>query len=68
MSDPTEAEAALTEARRSVADRVVVNPYLFALETGAPAPFPLEEREIIRANGPTVRTDTGKQAAAARHV
>ena len=41
---------------------VVVGPYLMevAAETGAPRP--LSNREVIRARGPTVRQDLGKQA------
>ncbi len=41
---------------------VVVGPYLMevAAETGAPRP--LSNREVIRARGPTVRLDLGKQA------
>jgi hypothetical protein len=66
--DPTQAEAALGRARQFVTDRLVVNPYLFAVEVGERGPVPVEEREIIRAAGPTVRTDTGKQAQQARHV
>jgi hypothetical protein len=53
-----EAEAALARAQTSVATCDVVAPYLFPLREGAPA----EEREIIRAAGPTVRHDVGKQA------
>ena len=64
---PADAELALTHARQFVADRTVVNPYLFPVEIGDGLQ-PVEEREIIRAAGPTVRADTGKQAQHARHV
>ncbi len=58
---PTEeaAQAALAAARESVPRNEVVGVYLFDL-TGAQ---PLKEREIIRALGPTIRPDLGKQAA-----
>ena len=63
-----EAESALANARQFVSDRIVVNPYLFpvAIEDGRLEP--VEERELIRAAGPTVRGDTGKQAQHPRHV
>ncbi|MDE2112205.1 MAG: DUF2849 domain-containing protein [Alphaproteobacteria bacterium] len=54
-----EAEAALEAARKFVADNVVVNPYLFEVQADG---TPVKEREIIRAAGPTVRHDLGKQA------
>ena len=56
------AEAALKAADRAVADRLVVNPYLFDVRREAGAVRPVEEREIIRAAGPTVRLDLGKQS------
>jgi sulfite reductase (NADPH) hemoprotein beta-component len=54
-----EAEAAVAAAKRCVEENVVVNPYLFELKGDRPA----KEREIIRALGPSVREDVGKQAA-----
>lgn len=54
-----EAEAALDAAKKSVAANVVVNPYLFEVQADG---TPVKEREIIRAAGPTVRLDLGKQA------
>jgi hypothetical protein len=62
---PGEADAALACADGAVRDRLVMNPYLFAVRVDEGAAHPVEEREIIRAAGPTVRTDLGKQA---RHV
>jgi hypothetical protein len=56
------AEAALSAAGESVRDRVVVNPYLFDVREDAGSLRPVKEREIIRAAGPTVRLDLGKQA------
>lgn len=52
------AEAALAAAKAFVAGNAVVNPYLFELRDGQPA----KERERIRADGPSVRADLGKQA------
>jgi hypothetical protein len=52
------AEAALAAARDSVARNEVVGVYLFDLKGDQP----LKEREIIRAQGPSVRSDLGKQA------
>lgn len=52
----------LDEARKSVEDRIVVSPYLIEL-ADTPAGFaPVRQREVIRAAGPTVRRDLGKQA------
>jgi hypothetical protein len=47
-----------------VADRVVVDPYLFAVNVENEKIRPLGRREEIRAGGPSVRTDLGKQAGA----
>jgi Protein of unknown function (DUF2849) len=62
LADKDAAEAALKAAAQSVAARAVVNPYLFAVTGEAGAIRPVSEREIIRALGPTVRGDLGKQA------
>jgi hypothetical protein len=61
--DPDAAQAALRAAERFVADRIVVAPYLMPVRVAAGGAHPLEERERIRAAGPTVRRDVGKQAA-----
>src|SRR5258706_4550412 len=58
----TDADAALAAAQKYVADNVVVNLYLFDVRTDARGIHPVKEREIIRAAGPTVRHDLGKQA------
>lgn len=58
----TDADAALRAAGKFVADNVVVNPYLFDVRAGADGVTPVKEREIVRAAGPTVRSDLGKQA------
>jgi hypothetical protein len=57
-----DAEAALVAAKEFVAGNVVVNPYLFDVRAEAAGVVPMKEREIIRAAGPTVRHDLGKQA------
>jgi hypothetical protein len=56
------AEAALEAARVFVKDRVVVNPYLFGVREDGGRIRAIEEREIIRSEGPSVRRDLGKQA------
>jgi hypothetical protein len=63
FADPTAADAALAAAQKYVTDNVVVNPYLFDVKTDAKGIHPVKEREIIRAAGPTVRFDLGKQAS-----
>ncbi|HEY1961112.1 MAG TPA: DUF2849 domain-containing protein [Rhizomicrobium sp.] len=60
------ADGALKAAQQFVADRVVVNPYLFPVRVTEDGAYPVEEREIIRAGGPSIHPDLGKQAA--RHV
>ncbi len=64
--DDGAADAALKAADASVKARVVVNPYLFEIHDDGGRARPVKEREIIRAAGPTVRPDLGKQSA--RHV
>ena len=63
FADAKDADAALASAQKFVADNVVVNPYLFDVKTDAKGIHPVKEREIIRAAGPTVRDDLGKQAS-----
>ncbi len=46
----------------SLYDVVVVNPYLFDVRADADGVHPVKEREIVRAAGPSVRRDLGKQA------
>lgn len=66
FADAKAADAALEQAAAFVRDNVVVNPYLFDVRITGGAMQPVKEREIIRAAGPSVRTDTGKQAKPAR--
>jgi hypothetical protein len=65
FSNDDAAKAALGAAESSVRERIVVSPYLFAVRIEAGTVRPSEKREIIRAAGPTIRRDLGKQA---RHV
>lgn len=53
-------EAALGIGQAAERDLQVVHAYLFDI---TPARKPVKMREIIRAAGPTVRLDLGKQAA-----
>lgn len=57
-----EAEARLAAAAEDVVARKVVEPYLFDAERTPEGLRPLRVREVIRAAGPTVRRDLGKQA------
>jgi hypothetical protein len=59
LADTAAADAALAAAQAFVADNAVVGVYLFDLRADG---SPVKEREIIRAAGPSVREDLGKQA------
>jgi hypothetical protein len=66
-------EPLMAMAERAVADRLVVTPYLIAVEDGPKGRLASHIKERIRATGPTVRLDLGKQAGQtgsteARHV
>lgn len=56
-------ERALAASVKAVGDRIIVDPYLIDIEDGAGQRRPTRYRELIRALGPTVRPDLGKQAA-----
>jgi sulfite reductase (NADPH) hemoprotein beta-component len=60
--DKPQADAALARAGEDVAARRVVNPYLFPVRVEDGRPRAVEEREIVRSEGPSVRRDLGKQA------
>jgi hypothetical protein len=65
VADSDELAKTLLElAKRAVAKRLVVDPYLFAVAVEDGRIRPLGQREQIRAAGPSVRTDLGYQAAA----
>lgn len=57
-----EAEAALKQAAEWVRRREVVATYLFDVRTENGETIPVKAREVIRAKGPSVRPDMGKQA------
>jgi hypothetical protein len=61
LSSKEEGEAALAAGAEAERELEVVNPYLLDL-LPADATRPQKMREIIRAAGPTVRRDLGKQA------
>ncbi|HYD67210.1 DUF2849 domain-containing protein [Azospirillum sp.] len=62
--DDAAAKVALAEAEKSAAANVVVGVYAFEVEVVDGVPKPLRQRERIRAQGPSIRTDVGKQADA----
>jgi hypothetical protein len=62
LGDKSAAESALAAAQAFVKNRVVVNPYLFGIREQDGRIRAIEEREIIRSEGPSVRRDLGKQA------
>jgi hypothetical protein len=61
-ADDAAADAALAAAQAELGQNIVVAPYLFEVRKDADGIRPVKEREIIRAAGPTVRADLGKQA------
>ncbi len=63
LADAAAAEAALEAAKKFVAGNRVVAPYLFEVRTDNGKLRPVKEREIVRAAGPSVRTDLGKQSS-----
>jgi hypothetical protein len=60
--DKAAANEALSAAEAAVRDRLIVNPYLFEARFEAGEILPTEVRERIRAIGPSIRPDLGKQA------
>ncbi len=62
LSDPQSTADALKRAKQDEANNIVVEPYAIVVEerNGHLAPNAL--REAIRATGPTIRRDLGKQA------
>ena len=62
FADKAAADAALAAAQAFVTDRIVVNPYLFPVREEEGRIRAVEEREIVRSEGPSVRRDLGKQA------
>jgi Protein of unknown function (DUF2849) len=66
--DETAAEAALAAAQKDILGNQVVAAYLFDVRIENGAARPVKERELVRAAGPTVRPDTGKQAPSAERA
>ena len=60
--DGPDAETALKGADADIESRKIVAPYLFDVRVTGGFPVPTKKREKIRAAGPTVRPDLGKQA------
>ena len=60
--DDATADAALAAAQAFVTGNQIVAPYLFEVRIENGKIRPVKEREIVRAAGPSVRPDTGKQA------
>ena len=58
----SEAEQALKRAAAFVESREIVSPYLFQIRLKNGVAVPVKQREAIRAAGPSVRPDLGKQA------
>ena len=61
LATKAEGEAALVTGAKAELNQEIVHAYLFDV-TDAATRKPVKQREIIRAAGPTVRTDLGKQA------
>lgn len=63
VDDAAAHAAAVAEGAAAVARQHVVEPYAIDIDVSSGAPRPARLREYIRARGPTVRPDLGKQAA-----
>lgn len=63
-ADADEAARLLEAAQAAEANQEVVDPTLIDVEERAGRVIPVKMREVIRATGPTVRRDLGKQAEA----
>lgn len=57
-----DADAAEALGKAEVKARRVIDPYLIDVEIVDGRPWPTRYREIVRASGPSVRVDLGKQA------
>jgi hypothetical protein len=60
--DQASADAALAAATAELGRNEIIAPYLFEVREQNGKLRPVKEREIVRAAGPSVRTDLGKQA------
>jgi hypothetical protein len=61
--DPQATTSALARAKEDEASNIVVDPYAMAVEERNGHIAPKALREAIRAAGPTIRRDLGKQAS-----
>ena len=59
---PGEAEKMMRSARRAVESQSIVGPELIAVEREGDRIVPKSRRDRIRAQGPSIRSDLGKQA------
>jgi len=64
LASAKEGEVALATGIEAESDLKVVHAYLFDVTGNGEALRPVKMREIIRAAGPTIRRDLGKQARA----
>lgn len=62
LATKAEGESALATGAKAELNQVIVHAYLFDVVDAATSLKPVRMREIIRAAGPTVRLDLGKQA------
>jgi hypothetical protein len=62
LSDPQATAVALKRAKEDDANNLVVDPYAIVVEERNGHLAPKALREAIRATGPTIRRDLGKQA------
>ena len=62
LSNEVAAEQAIRAGAADVAAHIVVDAYLIEVKPGTAGARPVRLREKIRADGPTVRADLGKQA------
>ena len=63
IDDQDQSEAALSQAGDAVKACLIVDPYAIDIDVSNGEITPTLNRELIRAMGPTVRLDIGKQAA-----
>lgn len=61
-TDDETAQSILAQAKQAEADRLVVDPYLIEVAEFDGQLRPKKYREYIRAQGPSIRPDLGKQA------
>ncbi|MEY4878586.1 MAG: hypothetical protein RJB62_54 [Pseudomonadota bacterium] len=66
IMDDAVGKAALEGAAEWIRRREVVGAYLFEVRVEEGKATPVKAREVIRAAGPTVRRDLGKQASGAQ--